>query len=241
MKLQGDVYLRKLVVSFLMLLGLCIGVRAAPAGYVALTFDDGPSGDNTVNLMEMLEERDVCATFFLCGYRMEAFPEMPEKLQNAGHELGLHGYTHTCFDTLTPEELRQELTDAKEKLTELTGQAPTLLRPPCGAWNTDVKRACQEAGISVILWSVDPEDWRCHDSRKIADTVCSEVQNGSIILMHDLYPSSVEAAAQIIDTLKQQGYEFVTVSELAALGDCELRPGDVFSQFSGAHPPEKCE
>jgi len=233
--------LKKLLVLFFVLSGLCVGVRAAPTGYVALTFDDGPSGDNTVNLMQMLEERDVCATFFLCGYRMDIFPELPGRLQKAGHELGIHGYTHTCFDTLAPQALQQELADAKEKLTELTGQTPTLLRPPCGAWNSEVRSACQEAGMSVILWSVDPADWRCRDSRKIAAQVCSEVQNGSIILMHDLYPSSVEAAAQIIDTLKQQGYEFVTVSALAALGDCELRPGDVFSQFSGAHPPEKCE
>lgn len=217
---------------------LTCGVHAAPAGYVALTFDDGPSGDNTEALLQMLENRDVRATFFLCGYRIDVFPDLPEKLSRAGHALGVHGYSHTCFDTLTSQELKDELDTTKARILELTGQMPTLLRPPCGAWDENVREASRDADLTVILWSVDPEDWRCRDSREIARRVCDNAHNGSIILMHDMYGSSVEAAAQIIDTLHSQGYEFVTVPELAKLAGCELQPGDVFSQFSGAHPPE---
>lgn len=217
---------------------LTCGVHAAPAGYVALTFDDGPSGGNTQKLLHMLDERDVRATFFLCGYRIDAFPDLPGQLSGAGHALGVHGYSHTCFDALTPEALADELEATKSRIESLTGQTPTLLRPPCGAWDETVRDKSLSAGLSVILWSVDPEDWRCRDSREIARRVCADAANGSVILMHDLYPSSVEAAAQIIDTLHSRGYEFVTVPELAELAGCELKPGDVFSQFSGAHPPE---
>ena len=214
---------------------LSCGVHAAPAGYVALTFDDGPSGSNTEQLLHMLGDRDVRTTFFLCGYRIDAFPDLPEKLAQAGHALGVHGYSHTCFDDLTREALADELEATKSELAALTGQTPTLLRPPCGAWDETVRDECRNAGLSVILWSVDPEDWRCQDSAEITRRVCESVKNGDIILMHDLYPSSVEAAGKIIETLQKQGYEFVTVSELAALAQCELQPGDVFSQFSGAY------
>lgn len=226
--------MKKLLITLACVLMLTTGALAAPAGYVALSFDDGPSGDNTSALLQMLEERQVRATFFLCGYRIEAFPTLPEKLAQAGHELGVHGYSHTCFDTMRPETIREELLSTKEQIEALTGQMPTLLRPPCGAWNDAVRQECRDAGLAVILWSVDPEDWRCRDSREIARRVCANVRNGSVILMHDLYPSSVEAAAQIIDCLKAQGYEFVTVSALAEQARCELQPGDVFSQFSGA-------
>ena len=230
--------MKRFFMIFVCALLLTCAVHAAPAGCVALTFDDGPSGDNTEALLQMLKDRDVRATFFLCGYRIDTYPELPEKLACAGHTLGVHGYSHTCFDTLTPQELKDELDTTKDRILALTGQTPMLLRPPCGAWDDNVREASRKAGLTVILWSVDPEDWRCRDCREIARRVCDSVQNGSVILMHDMYQSSVDAAALLIDELRSRGYEFVTVPELAKLAGCELKPGDVFSQFSGAHPPE---
>lgn len=218
--------MRKAIFLLLALRILIVGAAAAPC--VALTFDDGPSGKNTEALMELLEDKDVKATFFLCGYRMEAYPELPGALLRAGHELGSHGYSHTCFDKLSEDALREEVNATREQLLELTGQAPKLLRPPCGVWNEAVREACREAELGVVLWSVDPEDWRCRDSREIARRVCAKADDGSIILMHDMYPSSVEACAEIIDTLRGRGFEFVTVSELAARQEIDLSPGEVF-------------
>ena len=221
----GDVDLRKLLCALLAAALLAGPVRAAPC--VALTFDDGPSGDNTLALMALLEEKQVRATFFLCGYRIEAYPALSGALRAAGHELGVHGYSHDCFDAVDPAQLRDEIA----RTAALLGGTPALLRPPCGAWNAQVREAAREAGLSVILWSVDPEDWRCRDPAEIARRVCERASDGSVILLHDLYPDTVEAAGRIIDRLRAEGYEFRTVSELAEQTGAELRPGEVFSGF----------
>ena len=222
--LGGDL-MRKLLLAALALAVLTRPAWAGPC--VALTFDDGPSGDNTLALLDMLEQKDVRATFFLCGYRIEAFPTLPEALRRAGHELGVHGYSHECFDAMTPDELRSELS----RTAALMGMSPTLVRPPCGAWNAQVREAAREAGMRIILWSVDPEDWRCRDPAEIARRVCEGAEDGSIILLHDLYPSSVDAAARIIDRLRAEGYEFCTVSELAERAGTDMEPGMAYAMF----------
>lgn len=228
-----------MILVLLTALILTTGVTAAPVKYVALTFDDGPSGNNTEALMQMLEEQEVKATFFLCGYRMETYPELVGKLREAGHELGVHGYSHTCFDALCREELRKELQGTGQQIQELSGAQPVLLRPPCGAWNESVREEACRAGMTMILWSADSLDWRGGDVEAMAARVCSKAKNGDIILMHDMYPDSIKAAESIIACLRNQGFAFVTVSELAQLAQCRMEPGDVFSQFSGAHPPEE--
>lgn len=217
--------MKKLLFAVLAAALLALPARAAPC--VALTFDDGPSGDNTLALMELLAEKDVRATFFLCGYRIEQFPELPGALRRAGHELGVHGYSHNCFDTMTPAALRGEIS----RTSALMGGAPGLLRPPCGVWDARVRSAAREAGMCVVLWSVDPEDWRCRDPAEIVRRVCAGAADGSILLLHDLYPATVAAAGQIIDRLRAEGYEFCTVSELAERKGAALLPGEVYSQF----------
>lgn len=229
--------MKRLILSLFTALLLTTTVFAAPDKYVALTFDDGPSGRNTEALLKMLEEKEVKATFFLCGYRMETYPQLVEELSAAGHELGVHGYSHTCFDVLCREELQKELLGTADQIREFGGTQPVLLRPPCGAWNESVRETAREAGLTVILWSADSLDWQGGEAEDMAQRVCDQAKNGDIILMHDMYAYSVEAAAQIIDRLREQGFTFVTVSELAELADCTMQPGDVFSQFSGAHAP----
>ena len=209
---------------------LAAAMLARPAGAapcVALTFDDGPSGDNTCALMDLLAEKDVRATFFLCGYRIEQYPELPGALRRAGHELGVHGFSHNCFDTMTPAELRGEIS----RTSALMGGAPALLRPPCGVWDEQVRGAAGAAGMSVVLWSVDPEDWRCRDPDEIVRRVCAGAEDGGILLLHDLYPGTVEAAGRIIDRLRGEGYEFCTVSELAERKGAALLPGEIYSHF----------
>lgn len=239
--MTGDVDLKRMILALLTALALTTGVSAAPDKYVALTFDDGPSGNNTAALMEMLEEQEVKATFFLCGYRMETYPELVKALSRAGHELGVHGYSHSCFDALCQEELRKELQGTGQQIREFGGVQPVLLRPPCGAWNDTVREEARQAGMTMILWSADSLDWQRGEVEAMVRRVCSKAKNGDIILMHDMYPDSIEAAKAIIEQLRAQGFAFVTVSELAQLARCRMEPGDVFSQFSGAHPPEAGE
>ena len=125
--------MRKLICAMLAL--MILAGQANAAGRVALSFDDGPSGDNTEALLDMLADREVHASFFLCGYRIEAYPELCGALARAGHELGIHGYSHGCFDAMSPDELRDELTQTASLIREYAGVPPVLVRPPCGALN----------------------------------------------------------------------------------------------------------
>lgn len=221
------------LLSLLLCLALLTPGRAAAAErhYVALSFDDGPSGANTERLLDALQARDVRATFFLCGYRMEQYPEQARLLAESGHELGIHGEHHSYLTQLSPGQARAEICDTAARLVALTGRTPHLLRPPGGLTDETVRQIAREQGLPIILWSVDPEDWCCEDSACVARRILEQAQPGSIILMHDLSESSVAAAEIVIDTLQNRGYSFVTVSELAELAHTQLVPGESYCSF----------
>lgn len=200
-------------------------------GYVALTFDDGPSGALTEELLDGLRERNARATFFLCGYRMEQYPSALSRYLPEGHELGVHSTVHADLTRLSPEELHQDMGETAEKIYEATGQRPRLMRPPGGAYNEAVEQEAREEELSIILWSVDPRDWASRDAGAVLRTMAVETGNGDIILMHDMSESSVQAALRLVDQLQAEGYEFVTVSELASLGGINLNPGEVYEEF----------
>ncbi len=222
--------MRRLIALILSLILLCPPVSASSdTKYVALTFDDGPSGRFTQALLEGLQERNVHATFFLCGYRLEDFADLAEQIQQAGHEIGLHGYSHDSMADMTHEQLRTELEDTLALMPE--GCDISLLRPPGGASALQVKEVCQDMGLSIITWSVDPRDWAVHSAPDVEQSVLEQVGDGDIILMHDMYDSSIEAALYLVDELESQGYEFVTVSELAGFRQCALEPGSIYSCF----------
>lgn len=134
--------------------------HAAEPRCVALTFDDGPSGALTERLLDGLAARGVHATFFLCGYRIDLYPELAARIAAEGHETGTHGDTHSYFTSMSRAEVCRDLSEARRKLMEATGRAPTLLRPPGGLYDTAVLQQTACADLPVILWSVDPEDWR---------------------------------------------------------------------------------
>lgn len=223
--------LKRLTVLALCLCLLCVPVRAAQEEkLVALTFDDGPSGRFTRKLLEGLEERSAKATFLLCGYRMEQYPELTERICCEGHEIGLHGYSHQSMEHMTRNAVLQELEATMALLPE--GCPVSFLRSPgglCGEW---VQSAAAELGLAVLHWSVDPKDWATNDIRAIEDAVISRVQDGDVILLHDMSDSSVEAALGIIDALQERGFRFVTVSELAAARSITLVPGQRYARFA---------
>ena len=226
------------LLSALALLLLPVHAAQPPQQYLALTFDDGPSGALTERLLDGLAARGVHATFFLCGYRIDLYPELAARIAAEGHETGTHGDTHSYFTSMSRAEVCRDLSEARRKLMEATGRAPTLLRPPGGLYDTAVLQQTACADLPVILWSVDPEDWRVHDADAVTAHILRHAEPGSVILMHDLTDSSVTAALRVIDALQAQGYQFLTVSQLAAYYGKALTPGESYRAFS---PPESVD
>jgi peptidoglycan/xylan/chitin deacetylase (PgdA/CDA1 family) len=201
--------------------------------YIALTFDDGPSGLYTRALLAGLAVRDTKATFFLCGYRAEQYPELTEQIFQAGHEIGIHGYSHKNMVPLSRRDIAGEIRDTMALLPE---KCPVrLLRPPGGCCSDGVNQVAGAMGLAVIGWSVDPKDWAIQDTAAVGRSVLEQVRDGDIILMHDTSESSVNAALNIVDILHKRGFRFVTVSELARLRETRLIPGANYRRF----PPEE--
>ena len=207
------------------------GNTTETAGYIALTFDDGPSGAITETLLDGLAARNVKATFFLCGYRIEKFPEIAQRMAEEGHELGLHSNRHDYMQHMTKEEALDDLAECQSILVETTGVSARLFRPPGGLYSQALLAASRELGLSVVFWSVDPHDWDKEKSSQVLPYLLSHASAGDIILMHDLTEHSVSAALSFIDTMYAKGYEFCTVSELAALSGETLSPGTYYNRF----------
>jgi peptidoglycan/xylan/chitin deacetylase (PgdA/CDA1 family) len=217
----------------LLCLSFCIlPVRGAEEKYVVLTFDDGPSGRHTARLLEGLEERNVKATFLLCGYRMAEFPELTQRIFNDGHEIGLHGYSHGDMTEMSRRIIAAELFDCTQLLPEDCD--PVFLRPPGGCCSDGVRQVAQAKGLGILDWSVDPEDWANKDTSAIRRSVQRDIRDGDVVLLHDMSDSSVDAALAIVDALRGKGFRFVTVSELARIRDTDIKPGRVYRKF----PPE---
>ena len=222
--------MRRIVCLFLCLSLLIFpSARAEDAKYVALTFDDGPSGRFTRRLLAGLEERQVQATFLLCGYRLEIYPELAKQIFEAGHEIGLHGYSHKDMAKLSRKELLREIRDTRALLPD--GCDATFLRPPGGSGTKLLEQVAAQEDLALLLWSVDPRDWAVHDASAVEAAVISQVQDGDVILLHDLSDSSVDAALSIIDRLHREGFRFVTVSQLAALRGIKMESGEIYTNF----------
>jgi len=224
----------------LLILFLCIAVvqfcpvQAQTEKLVALTFDDGPSGKYTRNLLDGLLDRDVKATFLLCGYRMEQYPELTSRIHREGHEIGLHGYSHKSMKNMCSTDVIREIERAMSLVPE--DCEISFLRSPGGACGPCVYAAAANFGLSVLSWSVDPKDWATHDAAAIERKVITHVRDGDVILLHDMSDSSVEAALVIIDELQEQGFRFVTVSELAQARDVAIIAGKEYAKFYVSDP-----
>lgn len=221
--------MKRLLLTVLCFLLLCPVTVRGEAGTVALTFDDGPSGRFTRALLEGLEQRQVKATFLLCGYRLKDYPTEARRILEEGHEIGLHGYSHDPMNKMSRRELEQELKDNLALLPE--GCEPVFLRPPGGASSQTVRDTARDLGLGILNWSVDPRDWATRDVGAITTMVIDNVQDGDVILLHDMSDSSVEAALSIVDRLKAQGFRFVTVTELARLKGVTIEPGKEYYRF----------
>ncbi len=228
--------MRRLFLALLCVLFLCpCAASAEGEKYVALTFDDGPSGRFTRELLDGLRARDARATFFLCGYRMETYPEETQRILREGHEIGFHGYSHETMKSMSRRQIAQEIADSRALLPQ---DCEILwLRPPGGCCSDAVRQVTEVTGLSILEWSVDPKDWATTDAAAVVRRVVDTVKDGDVILLHDMTDSSVAAALEIVDRLGKQGYRFVTVTELARLRMAYPRPGKTYHSF----PPREGE
>ena len=209
---------------------LILPVSAEGVGkYVALTFDDGPSGRYTDRLLDGLKERGAHATFLLCGYRIKQYPNEAQRIIDEGHEVGNHGYSHKNMQQLSRREIAQELMDTQALLPE--NCRVRFLRPPGGCCSDAVRQVAQARQLAILSWSVDPRDWATHDTASIERFVLKNVKDGDIVLLHDMSDSSVKAALDIVDVLLEKDYEIVTVSRLVRIRGVKLKPGRMYNRF----------
>ena len=223
--------MRRILALVLALPFLLLPVQAAGTSrYVALTFDDGPSGKYTRALLDGLYDRGAKATFLLCGYRMVNYPDITQRIFEEGHEIGYHGFSHNPMQGMSRRCIAQELLDTQALLPD--GCKPAFLRPPGGFSSDAVRQVAEARGLAILHWSVDPEDWATHNTAAIEKAVLERVKDGDIILLHDMTMSSVRAALDIVDALQAQDFRFVTVSELARLREVKIKPGQTYKKFA---------
>jgi peptidoglycan/xylan/chitin deacetylase (PgdA/CDA1 family) len=177
---------------------------------IALTFDDGP-GPYTAQLLDTLEQANIPATFFVVGERAAEYPQLVRRAAAEGHEIGNHTWDHKDLSKLDEAGIRAEIERSADAIAAAGAPRPALLRPPYGAVNDQVRSL---AGGPLIMWRVDPEDWKYRDAAKVADAIVGAAKTGRIVLSHDIQKTTVEAMPDVIARLRAQGYVFVTVSTL---------------------------
>ncbi len=185
---------------------------------LALTFDDGPHPEFTPKLLDILRHEGVRATFYVIGRNVETHPEIARRIVAEGHEIANHTWSHPALTGLGAARLHKEISSTSEVIKRVTGRRPTNMRPPYGAVNDRVRQAMfNDHGLDVIMWSVDPLDWRRPGAEVVRRRLVEGASPGGILLAHDIHPGTIEAMPGTIRDLKAKGYGFATVSQLLAL------------------------
>ena len=195
--------------------------------YVALTFDDGPRADTTSALLDGLLERGASATFFVVGQQVPCNEGLLKRMKAEGHQIGNHTYSHIRLRTADKDLVVEEIQKSEVLLRSAVGEGSFWLRPPYGA--IDRQRAAL-IKTPMIYWSVDPQDWKLLDAQKVVDAVLCAVRPGDVILLHDFYPTSVQAALEIVDRLQAESYDFVTVEELFRIQGITPQNGTLYAR-----------
>lgn len=203
---------------------------------VALTFDDGPYTPVTSKILDTLEKYNGKATFFVVGDRAENYCKVLKRASDMGCEIGSHTYSHVNLARLPVPKMQREIEKSCNAISEVTGKEVRIIRPPEGATNESVKA---NIGMPMVMWSVDSRDWDYRNADKDYKSVMDNVFDGSIVLMHDLYPETADAVARIVPELAKQGYRFVTFSELMELRGVEVEPGCKYFSAQPQTPAEE--
>ena len=186
-------------------------ISAKESPRIALTFDDGPNATYTPLLLDGLRERNIHASFFLVGENIEGNEGILQQMQKDGHLIGNHTWDHVQLDKISVPKARLEIEKTNNRIYEVTGTYPSYVRPPSGAWTKDMELSVT---MLPVFWDVDTLDWKSKSIPSILSIAEKEVHDGSIILMHDGYQTSVDAALQIADIFTRKGYTFVTADQL---------------------------
>ncbi len=181
---------------------------------IALTFDAAWGADKTEGILEILDDFNVEATFFLVGFWVDKFPDQVKAIAESGCEIGNHSANHLKMSALSGDEIAQELESVNDKIEDLAGVRPTNFRAPFGDYDNDVVNTADSLGLNTIQWDVDSLDWKGISAAQITERVCSKVKSGSIILFHNNSDHILDALPQVLAKLLNAGYEPVTVSEL---------------------------
>lgn len=176
---------------------------------IALTFDDGPHPIYTPQLLEGLKERNVKVTFFVIGKNAQLYPDVVKQIDEDGHLIGNHTFSHAQLNILSIEKQCEEIAKTNEVVHSITGEYPEFIRPSFGEWDKNL-----QCDLIPVFWTIDTLDWTTENVNKIVKNGIKNIKDGDIILMHDYYKTSVEAAFKIIDELQSEGFEFVTVDDI---------------------------
>ena len=187
--------------------------------YIAMTFDDGPSATLTPKLLDILATHRIKATFFVIGENVAEHPEIVARAAREGHEIGNHSWSHPNFGKMSDDGVRSQLQRTDDAIKSAIGSRPTLLRPPYGSITAREKRWIHDQfGYEIILWDVDPYDWKRPGPPVVRNRILKETRPGSIVLSHDIHPGTIEAMPSTFDALEAKGFKFVTISELIRMG-----------------------
>ncbi len=211
--------------------------------YVAFTFDDGPNITITNDMLDLFEKYNGKATFFTVGTNVELYPDIAKRIVSSGSEIASHSYAHKHYDKMSAAEIKADLSKSCKAIKDATGVEPKLLRVPYGAFNDTV---LSTVGKPIVLWSLDTNDWRYkirtkdnrtkaeieRDKKIIINSIWSSLNDGDIILMHDLNKMTLDVCKEVIPKLSEDGWKMVTVSELAEIREIKLENGVVYrTQF----------
>lgn len=178
---------------------------------ISITFDDGPHKTNTQEILNILSKYNAKATFFMLGQNVEYYPNVVKEVATQGHEIGIHTWSHPELTKLSSEQIAKEINNTAQAIKNITGVEPWLVRPPYGSLNATVKSAVKNP---FVLWNIDSLDWKSRDKEQIVPLVLNDVQDGDIILLHDIHSTTVPAVEEIVKYLYENDYQIITVSQM---------------------------
>ena len=189
---------------------------------ISVTFDASWGGDKTMAILDLLDQYNAKATFFLVGIWVDKYPELVQEIANRGHEIGNHSDSHAHFTQISDAQIRQELKDCSDKIEALTGTRPTLFRPPYGDYNSKVITVVRDAGYEAVQWSIDSLDWKNRGVNDLVKRATNNVQKGDIILFHNDSQYIVEALPAILQHYQAQGFTMIPAKDILLSGNTTI-------------------
>lgn len=189
---------------------------------ISVTFDASWGGDKTMAILDLLDQYNAKATFFLVGIWVDKYPELVQEIANRGHEIGNHSDSHAHFTQISDAQIRQELKDCSDKIEALTGTRPTLFRPPYGDYNSKVITVVRDAGYEAVQWSIDSLDWKNRGVNDLVKRATNNVQKGDIILFHNDSQYIVEALPAILQHYHAQGFTMIPAKDILLSGNTTI-------------------